>query len=48
MHLLFDLVILFAELCMAYAQVQAHMYVERFNVLLYTGKETLGKKCKDH
>lgn len=43
MHLLFDLVILFAELCTAYVQVRAHTYVERFDVLLYMGKETLEK-----
>lgn len=43
MHLLFDLVILFAELCKAYVQVRAHMYVERFEVLLFMGKETLEK-----
>ena len=35
--------ILFAELCTAYVQVRAHMYVERFDVLLYMGKETLEK-----
>lgn len=46
MRLLFDLVILLAELGTAYVQVQAHMYVERFDVLLYMGKETLGKNAK--
>lgn len=46
MHLLFDLAILLAELGTAYVQVQAHMYVERFDVLLYMGKETLGGNAK--
>lgn len=46
MRLLFDLVILLAELGTAYVQVQAHMYVERFDVLLCMGKETLGKNAK--